>query len=234
VRRRNPHNHGMRRISRTGLQRLSMLLGAMAAVLAAVAFSNAASPAPRTQALRLERVVPAPTTTTTTTPPTTTTTTVALPAELPVPDTSPPREDEPVVQIGRIEIPKLGLDAPLHEGISLKVINHGPSHWPGTALPGQVGNVVVAGHRVTYTRPFRNIDQLVPGDYVVFAVNGVRWVYEMTANEVVTPEGVHIIDQTAERTATLFACHPPGSARYRYVVHLKFAHSDPPNAPVPA
>jgi len=219
---------GMGRTRARALQRLSAVLAATAAVLAAVAFSNVTRSDPD-QALRLERAAPERTTTTSTTS-TTTTTTAALPAELPVPDVSPPREDAPVVQIGRIEIPRLGLDAPLHEGVSLNVINHGPSHWPGTAMPGQVGNAVVAGHRVTYTRPFRNIDQLVPGDYVVFVTNGVRWVYEMAGHEIVTPTGVHIIDQTPQRTATLFACHPPGSARYRYVVHLRFAHSDPPNA----
>jgi len=209
------------------LKRTPALLAVLAAALAAFAFSNVTNAEPR-QELRLERAAPAPATTSSTTTTSTTTTTTALPAELPVPDIRPPREDEPVVQIGRIEIPRLGLDVPLHEGISLRVINHGPSHWPGTAMPGQVGNVVVAGHRVTYTRPFRHIDQLVPGDYVVFVTDGVRWVYEMAEHEIVTPDGVHIINQTPQRTATLFACHPPGSARYRYVVHLRFAHSDPP------
>ncbi|HEV2766732.1 MAG TPA: class E sortase, partial [Acidimicrobiales bacterium] len=90
---------------------------------------------------------------------------------LPAPPEPPPPEPTPapvpavpvdagVPVIGRLEIPALGLDAPLHQGIELRVIDHGPSHWPGTALPGQPGNVVVAGHRVTNTRPFRNIHTL--------------------------------------------------------------------------
>ena len=160
-------------------------------------------------------------TTTTTLPPTTVTT--SKPVE-------PPRDAyaaEPHVVIGSIEIPKLGLAVPLNEGISLHSIDRGPSHWPGTAMPGRVGNVVVAGHRVTKTRPFRHIDTLVPGDEIIFVFEGMRIVYHVTGHEVVTPDATWIVDQTPEKTATLFACHPPGSARYRYVVRAAFASSTP-------
>ena len=128
---------------------------------------------------------------------------------------------EPLVELGTIEIPRIGLRSTLFHGIALSTIDHGPSHWPGTALPGELGNVVVAGHRVTKTRPFRNIDQLQPGDRVIFAVGGKRVEYEMVSNEVVTPDSLHIVEQRPEHTATLFACHPPGSARFRFVVHLR-------------
>ena len=47
--------------------------------------------------------------------------------------------------------------------------------------------------------------------------------YTVVANEVVPPEGIHIIEQTPGYTATLFACHPPGSTKFRYVVRLKLA-----------
>ena len=130
---------------------------------------------------------------------------------------------EPIRVIGRIEIPKLGLDTTLGEGVTLHNIDRNPSHWPGTALPGQPGNVVVMGHRVTHTRPFRHIDDLRPGDEVFFTVGGVRWRYVMTGSQVVTPSQTEIVRQTPDATGTLFACHPPGSARYRYVVHLRLA-----------
>ena len=165
----------------------------------------------------------APTTTTTAPPATTTTTTFVEPAPQPA---APPADEyaqEPHVVLGTIEIPKLGLNVPLNEGISLVSIDRGPSHWPGTALPGQVGTVVVAGHRVTKTRPFRYIDRLVPGDEVIFTVASGRWVYKMTSYEIVTPDALRIVDQTPTPTATLFACHPPGSAKYRYVVRLALA-----------
>jgi sortase A len=134
-----------------------------------------------------------------------------------------PRAEEPFTLIGRIDIPKLGLSTPLAEGITLNTLDRAPGHWPGSAMPGEIGNVVVAGHRVTHTRPFRHLDRLVPGDEVVFEVDGRRHVYRMTGSEIVQPTGMHIIEQTEARTATLFACHPPGSARQRYVVHLELA-----------
>lgn len=133
---------------------------------------------------------------------------------------SNPYAAEPLVQIGTIEIPKIGLTHNIFEGISLRTIDHGPSHWPGTALPGQVGNAVFAGHRVTHSRPFRNVDQLAPGDLVIFDIKGVRSTYAVTGTEIVTPKELRIVDQTPTPTATLFACHPPGSAKFRIVVHL--------------
>lgn len=174
---------------------------------------------------------PATTSTTTSTslPPTTTTSTTAPPttvAPRPAAPVRVPRNSyasEPIRVIGTIEIPKLGLRSTLGEGITLNNIDRNPSHWPGTALPGQPGNVVVAGHRVTHTRPFRHIDDLRPGDEVFFTVDGVRWRYVVTGNQVVTPTQTEIVNQTPDATGTLFACHPPGSARYRYVVHLKLA-----------
>jgi len=127
---------------------------------------------------------------------------------------------EKIVRIGTIEIPKIGLVHPIYEGISLNSIDLGPSHWPGTAFPGEAGNAVFAGHRVTHTHPFRDIDQLVPGDRVIFNAAGVISTYVVTGHEVVTPDDMAIVKQTPTPTATLFACHPPHSATYRYVVHL--------------
>ena len=164
-----------------------------------------------------------PETTTTTAPPTTTATvpvTAPRVAKTPARVPSNPYANEPMIELGTIEIPKIGLNHRIFQGISLRSIDRGPSHWPGTALPGEVGNSVFAGHRVTHSHPFRNIDQLATGDEVVFNVNGNRTVYTVTGSEVVTPKALHIVDQTPTPTATLFACHPPGSARFRYVVHL--------------
>ncbi|MDQ1394829.1 MAG: sortase [Acidimicrobiaceae bacterium] len=163
-------------------------------------------------------------------PPTTTAPTTAAPAPPPPaavtrpsrPVNAPVNEyaPEPIVKIGTIEIPKIGVVSPIYHGISMRNIDLGPSHWPGTAMPGEAGNTVFAGHRVTHTHPFLHIDQLVPGDQVIFTVNGVRSVYVVSGHEVVKPTQTEIVAQTATPTATLFACHPPHSALYRYVVHL--------------
>lgn len=148
-------------------------------------------------------------------------TTVALPTPIRIPDD--PYAPEPVVQVGTIEIPKIGLSTPLFEGVTLNNIDRGPSHWTGTALPGQPGNLVVAGHRATHGQPFLRIDELVPGDEVTFDINGTRATYWVRLDMVVKPEDTWIADQTAASTATLYACHPPGSAEKRYVVRLVLA-----------
>jgi sortase A len=168
---------------------------------------------------------------TTTTLPATTSSTVAVAA--PAPETQPisppkePRAKEPIVQIGEINIPKIGLVHPVFEGVTLTVIDQGPGHWPGSARPGQLGNAVFAGHRVTHSHPFRRINELVPGDEVIFRTNDGVFTYTVTGFEVVTPKDVHIVTPTPDATITLFACHPPGSARQRYVVRGAFASSAP-------
>ena len=127
----------------------------------------------------------------------------------PVTPPADPYASEPVRLIGTIEIPRLGLVHKIYQGITLNNIDHGPSHWPGTAYPGQIGNAVFAGHRVTHTHPFLHIDQLAPGDQVVFTIGAVRTVYKVTGHEVVAPSELRITEQTpTTATATLFACHP--------------------------
>jgi sortase A len=208
-----------------------IILGAWAAIaaLALWAVTSDAHPELTTAAPAVTTATTLPPTTATTTttapPPPTTAAAAARPAPLAMPATAPRNAyaAEPIRVIGEIEIPKLGLRSTLGEGISLRNIDRNPSHWPGTAMPGQLGNVVVAGHRVTHTKPFRNIHTLVPGDEVFFTVGAGRYRYVVTGSQVVTPRQTEIVDQTPDATGTLFACHPPGSARYRYVVHLKLA-----------
>jgi sortase A len=103
--------------------------------------------------------------------------------------------------------------------VSLTSIDRGPSHWPGTAVPGQLGNVVVAGHRVTHSHPFRHLDDLGAGDVAIFTTPDGTFTYDYVSTEIVDPARVDIVNQTIAHTATFFACHPPGSARSRIVVH---------------
>ncbi|MEO7370840.1 MAG: class E sortase [Ilumatobacteraceae bacterium] len=163
-----------------------------------------------------------PATTSTTSTSTSTSTTSTVPATLPNPESPPadPRANEPLVALGTIEIPKIGVTKSIYEGITLTTLDHGPGHWPGTAMPGQLGNAVIAGHRVSHDKPFRNLDQLVEGDDVIMTTDDGRFVYKVTGTEIVTPDALWIADQTADYTATLFACTPPGSTRQRIVVHL--------------
>ena len=138
--------------------------------------------------------------------------------------------------IGRVEIPKIGVSQPMFEGIDLDVLANGPGHWPGTAMPGDAGNTVVAGHRVTHSHPFLDIDQLQPGDQVVFTTAAGRFVYAVTQFFVVTPNDTWIANPTSEPTMTLFACHPKHQKTHRYVVvgHLISAQRTAPPAPPPS
>ena len=176
-------------------------------------------PIPRTT-VAAATTTAAPATITTTTIPLTPVTTVPA-TTLPIP-IAPPAEGvkEALQQIGRIDIPKLGVSEDLFEGITLSTLDSGPGHWPGTALPGQIGNVVIAGHRTSHSKPFRYIDKLAEGDIVTFTSDAGVFNYVVTSHEVVDPTALRIVDQTAAPTATLFACHPPGSVAERYVVHL--------------
>lgn len=139
----------------------------------------------------------------------------------PIPPPSDPRAPTPLVEVGSIEIPKIGVNERLREGVTLTVIDHGPAHWPGSAMPGQVGNAVIAGHRTIRSRPFHNIDKLAEGDQIIFRTDDGVFTYEVTQTLVVQPRDLWIIDPTPEPTVTLFACHPKGSAKQRYVVKGK-------------
>ncbi|MBK5331406.1 MAG: class E sortase [Ilumatobacteraceae bacterium] len=171
------------------------------------------------------------TSSTTTTSSSTTTSTSAAPTTsavqetLPNPESPPadPRAPEPLVALGSIEIPAIGITKSMYEGITLTTLDHGPGHWPGTAMPGQFGNVVIAGHRVSHDKPFRNLDKLVEGDDVFLTTDDGRFDYKVTGTEIVTPDALWIADQTPDYTATLFACNPPGSTKQRIVVHLALA-----------
>jgi sortase A len=156
--------------------------------------------------------VPPPPTTTTTLPP------AATAPTRPIDPPANPTAPAPIVKIGEIRIPKIGLVHPIYDGITLTVIDHGPGHWPGSAMPGQLGNAVFAGHRVTHTHPFRNLDQLVPGDLIQFVMPDGTYTYKMTSQQIVNPSDTWIVNPTPDATLTLFACHPPGSAAHRIVV----------------
>jgi len=201
------------------------LVGLIAPLTAACG-SDESAPAPSTTS-------PTPsilTTTTTSTIATTTTTTIwtgpptlAPGATLPTPIAPPgPDEVDPEVLLGTMEIPALMMSSPIYEGITDPTFDRGVGWWPGTARPGEPGNVVLGGHRTSTPRPFRYLEKLVPGDEIVFTVDGGEFVYRVTRTEVVTPDAMWIVDQTPAATATLFACHPPGSIKERIVVFAEF------------
>jgi sortase A len=90
-------------------------------------------------------------------------------------------------------------------------------------MPGGAGNVVLGGHRVTNSHPFRDLDRLKPGDEISFEMyDGTHAYYVVTEQFVVNPDAMWIVDPTSSSMVTLFACHPKGSARQRIVVRAEY------------
>ncbi|MBX6389538.1 MAG: class E sortase [Frankia sp.] len=127
-----------------------------------------------------------------------------------------------------LRIPRFGDDyAPvIVEGVTDAALRDGPGHYPGTAMPGEIGNFVVSGHRTTYGKPFDRLDELKPGDPIVVEVQDRYYVYRMTRSEVVTPDRIDVIEPVPEQPGaapteaaiTMTTCHPKFSAKNRLIV----------------
>ena len=119
----------------------------------------------------------------------------------------------------RIVIPTIKVDTVVVEGTGASALRAGAGHYPNTPLPGEEGNVAIAGHRTTYGKPFANLDRLAPGDEVVLETPIGRHVYKVTKAPFVVPNtDFTVISQTPGHSLTLTTCHPKGSARQRLVV----------------
>ena len=123
----------------------------------------------------------------------------------------------------RIIIPKTGIDVVVVEGTSPSALRAGAGHYPATPLPGEEGNVAIAGHRTTYGRPFHDNDKLAVGDQIVLETPLGRHVYRVSAAPyaVAATDWTPISNTPGRRTLTLTTCHPPGSARQRLIVRAE-------------
>jgi sortase A len=92
-------------------------------------------------------------------------------------------------------IPRLGDDwvTPVLQGVGSRVLSTGIGHYPKTAMPGQVGNFAVAGHRATHGEPFANLDRMRPGDAVGVQTRTGWYVYRVERTEIVPPTRVSVI-----------------------------------------
>lgn len=128
----------------------------------------------------------------------------------------------------RIEIPAIDVDTIVVEGTTPAALRAGAGHYPKTALPGEPGNVAIAGHRTTYGRPFNQMDDLKPGDKVILTTPIGKHTYEVTSRPwVVSPEDWSPIEEFDEGGSflTLTSCHPEGSAAYRIIVRAELVES---------
>lgn len=131
--------------------------------------------------------------------------------------TSPPPA-LPGDAVALLEIPKIGVDEAVVEGVNVGDLRKGPGHYPGTVLPGQRGNAAIAGHRTTYGAPFFRLDELKTGDTIAVTTLEGRFVYRVDEKLIVTPATVQVLDPTENARLTLTTCNPRYSARQRLVV----------------
>jgi sortase A len=123
--------------------------------------------------------------------------------------------------IGRIEIPRLGVSVVVVEGIDTPVLRRAVGHIPGTAMPGQIGNVGIAAHRDTYFRPLRKIRR---GDIVTLTTLRGDYRYSVVSTKIVKPEDVTVLDPDGNQILTLVTCYPfffVGSAPNRFIVRAQ-------------
>lgn len=117
-----------------------------------------------------------------------------------------------------IWIERLGLKTNIYRGLTPDVLKKGVGYWPGTALPGRRGNLVLGGHRVTWPNPFKYIEKIQVGDKILINYRNVRYLYVVTKTFIVKPKDTWIVRQGTGHVLTLFACHPRGTYKFRYVV----------------
>ncbi len=145
--------------------------------------------------------------------------------------------DLPSDVVAMMRVPRFGADylRPVLEGTGELVLQEGVGHYEDAALPGEVGNFAVAGHRTTWGAPFNPIADLVDGDAVVVETAAEFHVYRVDSSEIVLPTDVQVIapvpsrpgEEPTQAWLTMTSCHPMFSARQRYVVHALLESSTP-------
>lgn len=141
--------------------------------------------------------------------------------------------------VARLEIPAIGVDKIVVEGVSQPDLRRGPGHYPGTPLPGQAGNAAIAGHRTTYGAPFYRLDELEPGDVIRVTTGGGEFGYQVIGSEVVAPTRVDVLDDFGDDRLTLTTCNPRYSAAQRLIVTARLdrppaaASADADDRPIP-
>lgn len=139
------------------------------------------------------------------------------PDPAPAPWVGRPRP-EPGETIGRIEIPRLGVSTVIRAGTDARTLRLAVGHVSGTALPGEDGNVGLAGHRDTF---FRRLKDIEPGDEIRVVTPYGSYMYRVERTDVVEPRDTWVLDPTPAPTLTLVTCYPftyVGAAPQRFIV----------------
>jgi LPXTG-site transpeptidase (sortase) family protein len=129
--------------------------------------------------------------------------------------------------VGRLYIPKLDKEWVVVNGVRPQDIRYAPGHYPDTAMPGQVGNFSVAGHRIK--KIFWRIDELQPGDVIGVETRSNWYVYQVTGREIVKPTAVEVVAPVPDKPGkkptqsllTLTTCNPKFNNYQRLIVHAR-------------
>jgi len=120
--------------------------------------------------------------------------------------------------LGRIEIARIGLAVMVLEGIDEVTLRRAVGHIPDTAMPGEQGNVALAGHRDTFFRTLRNIRL---GDEITLKTLAASYRYEVDSTRIVAPDDTDVLDDARDDILTLVTCYPfdfVGHAPKRFIV----------------
>ena len=132
-----------------------------------------------------------------------------------------------------LRIPKLDITRLVVQGTTPAALRAGVGHYVNTPLPGETGNVGIAGHRTTFGRPFNRLDELGPGDVVTLETPFATYTYKAVPTFsghdnpwVVTPSDFSVVSQGTGHLLTLTTCHPKGSAKQRLVLRLALTKTE--------
>jgi sortase A len=137
----------------------------------------------------------------------------ALNAYVPPPIPTPGPE-----QARRIQIPSIGVDSTIVQGVDWDQLKKGVGQLIGSALPGREGNLVLAAHNDIYGEIFRHLDKLAPGDEIIVSTERQTYTYVVRAIDVVAPTAVEVMDPTPFAQITLISCYPYQINTQRIVV----------------
>lgn len=133
--------------------------------------------------------------------------------------------------IGEIQVPRLGLDAMVVQGDSVATLRRAVGHLPASPLPGEPGNVALAGHRDTFFRPLRDVRM---GDEIIFKTRERSFSYLVESIEVVAPTALRVLQSSGGHQLTLLTCFPiyyVGPAPNRLVVRARETSKTPREHP---
>lgn len=151
----------------------------------------------------------------------------------PTPSTSASAEAAPSGPVGRLYIPRLDKRWVVNQGVTPSDIRYAPGHYPNSAMPGQVGNFSIAGHRNVAT--FWALDQVVEGDPIVVETKDTWYIYQVTQEHIVKPTQVEVVAPVpnypgatpTRRMLTLTTCHPKMDNYQRLIVHAELTSQEP-------